>query len=89
MQSAKRSFILSAHKFHSPCFARWYRRWYVIRAMEVVCEPSKFGEVKVTVGFDNSDPNETREADNDISWRTHPDFQLRDTYEQLQAIEEL
>lgn len=79
------AFKLSAHKFHSPDYKRWRHKWtfdqvFIGTCLEVQERPTKFGEVEVTVGYENSDPDEVRQALNEISWRTKDDFSRRGCY---------
>jgi hypothetical protein len=75
-----KTFTLSAHKFHSPDFREWAYRWGGRRGMIHDIQARHFGEVEITVGFENSDPEEVRECANEISWRDKDDFSLRAIY---------
>ena len=75
MDSSKQTFTISAHKFYSPDYRRWKDKYMLDRPwLDIIEHAKKFGEVEITVGFDNSDPDVVRECVNAISWRAKNDF---------------
>jgi len=75
-----KTFTISAHKFYSPDFRNWLRKWWLEKALVSDIQPKQFGEFEISIGFENSDPDEVRECLNDISWRELPDYVMRGSY---------
>lgn len=74
-----KTFTISAHKFYSPEFKHWLRFWFD-KGFINTTQAKRFGEVEITVGYENSDPEEVRQCVNSISWREKPDLLLGENY---------